>query len=244
LIAVVRKFFNLFFSNDKALVRKLQTSIGIVPANIALYKQAFLHSSSSKATTSNNERLEYLGDAVLDAIISEILFNRFPKKTEGFLTETRAKIVSRKKLGQIAKNMGIGEYLKLLNKNIIINTSSSILGNTLEALIGAVYLDAGYKKTYRFIVHKIVKPHVDLEKLVATEFNFKSRLVERCQKNSEVLAFEIVNEKEYYNYRIFKAQIVIEGKVIAFGEGRNKKTAENEAARKALEVLINSQPNQ
>lgn len=244
MIAVVRKFFNLFFSNDKALVRKLQTSIGIVPANIALYKQAFLHSSSSKATTSNNERLEYLGDAVLDAIISEILFNRFPKKTEGFLTETRAKIVSRKKLGQIAKNMGIGEYLKLLNKNIIINTSSSILGNTLEALIGAVYLDAGYKKTYRFIVHKIVKPHVDLEKLVATEFNFKSRLVERCQKNSEVLAFEIVNEKEYYNYRIFKAQIVIEGKVIAFGEGRNKKTAENEAARKALEVLINSQPNQ
>lgn len=244
MIAVVRKFFNLFFSNDKALVRKLQTSTGIVPANIALYKQAFLHSSSSKATTSNNERLEYLGDAVLDAIISEILFNRFPKKTEGFLTETRAKIVSRKKLGQIAKNMGIGEYLKLLNKNIIINTSSSILGNTLEALIGAVYLDAGYKKTYRFIVHKMVKPHVDLEKLVATEFNFKSRLVERCQKNSEVLAFEIVSEKEYYNYRIFKAQIVIEGKVIAFGEGRNKKSAENEAARKALEILINSQPKE
>lgn len=237
MISFLRKFLNLFFSKDRALVRKLQTSIGIVPANLALYKQAFLHSSSSKAATANNERLEYLGDAVLDAIISEILFNRFPKNTEGFLTETRAKIVSRKNLGQIARNMGIAEYLKLLNKNIIINTSSSILGNTLEALIGAVYLDAGYKKTYRFVVHKIVKQHVDLEKLVATEFNFKSRLVERCQKNSEVLAFEIIGEKEYYNYRIFKAQIVIESKVIAFGEGRNKKTAENEAARKALEVL-------
>jgi len=237
LIYFVKKVFNFFLSKDKVLVRKLQTSTGLVPANLALYKQAFLHSSSYKAATSNNERLEYLGDAVLDAVISEILFNRFPKKTEGFLTETRAKIVSRKNLGQIAKNMGIEEYLKLLNKNIIINTSSSILGNTLEALIGAVYLDAGYKKTYKFIVHKIVKPHIDLEKLVATEFNFKSRIVEYCQKHSKQLAFEIIDEKEFYNYRIFKAQIVINSKVIAYGEGRNKKSAENEAARKALGVI-------
>jgi len=237
LIFTIRKIFNLFIAKDKALVKKLKTSTGIIPINIALYKQAFLHSSSHKESTSNNERLEYLGDAVLDAIISEILFNRFPKKTEGFLTETRAKIVSRKKLGQIAKNMGMAEYLKLLNKNIIINTSSSILGNSLEALIGAIYLDAGYIKTYHFVVHKIVKPHIDLEKLVATEFNFKSRLVEWCQKHSQELAFEIIDEKEYSNYRIFKAQIVIELNIIAFGEGRNKKSAENEAARKALEVL-------
>lgn len=241
MICFIRKIFNLFLSNDKALVRKLKISTGIVPANLALYKQAFIHSSSYKEATSNNERLEYLGDAVLDAIISEILFNRFPKKTEGFLTETRAKIVSRKKLGQIAKNMGMGEYLKLLNKNIVINTSSSILGNTLEALIGAIYLDAGYKKTYRFIVHKIVKPLVDLEKLVATEFNFKSRLVEWCQKHNNQLAFEIIGEKEYYNYRLFKAQIVVDDKIIGFGEGRNKKTAENEAARKALEQLNGSE---
>lgn len=237
MIFTIRKIFNLFIAKDKALVKKLKTSTGIIPINIALYKQAFLHSSSHKESTSNNERLEYLGDAVLDAIISEILFNRFPKKTEGFLTETRAKIVSRKKLGQIAKNMGMAEYLKLLNKNIIINTSSSILGNSLEALIGAIYLDAGYIKTYQFVVHKIVKPHIDLEKLVATEFNFKSRLVEWCQKHSQELAFEIIDEKEYSNYRIFKAQIVIELNIIAFGEGRNKKSAENEAARKALEVL-------
>lgn len=237
MILFIKKVFNFFLSKDKVLVKKLQTSTGLIPANLALYKQAFLHSSSYKAATSNNERLEYLGDAVLDAVISEILFNRFPKKTEGFLTETRAKIVSRKNLGQIAKNMGIEEYLKLLNKNIIINTSSSILGNTLEALIGAVYLDAGYKKTYKFIVHKIVKPHIDLEKLVATEFNFKSRLVEWCQKHSKQLAFEIIDEKEFYNYRIFKAQIVIDSKVIAFGEGRNKKSAENEAARKAVGII-------
>jgi len=237
LISIIRKSFNLFFLKDKLLVKKLKTTTGIIPVNIILYKQAFIHSSSYKEATSNNERLEYLGDAVLDTVISEILFKRFPKKTEGFLTETRAKIVSRKNLGLIAKNMGIAEYLRLLNKKIVINTSSSILGNALEALIGAVYLDAGYKKTYSFIVHKIFKPHVDLDKLVATEFNFKSRLVEWCQKHDQQLAFEIIGEKEFYNYRIFTAQIVIDNKVIAFGEGRNKKTAENEAARKALEIL-------
>lgn len=203
-----------------------------MPSNVSLYKQAFLHSSVSNSSMVNNERLEYLGDAVLDAVVSEILFKRFPKRSEGFLTETRAKIVSRKKLGQIARGMGIEEFLSY--NNIVISGSSSILGNALEALIGSVYLDAGYMRTKKFIIYKVIKPHVDLDKLVNTEINFKSRIVEWSQKNNNNLTFEIIDEKDFKSYRIFKSQVLINNKVVAVGEGRNKKSAENAASQKAL----------
>jgi len=185
----------------------------------------------------NNERLEYLGDAILDSVISEILFKRFPKRSEGFLTETRAKIVSRKMLGQIARDMGIEDFLTY--NNLILTSSSSILGNALEALIGSIYLDRGYRQTKRFIIHKMIKPHVDLDKLVATELNFKSRMVEWSQKNNAEVNFEIIDEKDFKSYRIFKVQLKINNNVVAVGEGRNKKSAENEASRQGLDYLDN-----
>jgi len=190
----------------------------------------------------NNERLEYLGDAILDSVISEILFKRFPKRSEGFLTETRAKIVSRKKLGQIARNMGIEDFLTY--NNLILTSSSSILGNALEALIGSIYLDVGYKQTKRFIIYKVIKPHVDLDTLVATELNFKSRLVEWSQKNNTEINFEIIDEKDFKSYRIFKVQLKINSSIVSVGEGRNKKSAENEASRQGLEYLENIDPNE
>ncbi len=188
----------------------------------------------------NNERLEYLGDAILDSVISEILFKRFPKRSEGFLTETRAKIVSRKKLGQIARNMGIEDFLTY--NNLILTSSSSILGNALEALIGSIYLDVGYKQTKRFIIYKVIKPHVDLDTLVATELNFKSRMVEWSQKNNAAVVFEIIDEKDFKSYRIFKVQLKINDKVVSVGEGRNKKSAENEASRQGLAYLESIDP--
>lgn len=216
--------------------------IGFIPINLSLYKQAFLHSSISNNSMVNNERLEYLGDAILDSVISEILFKRFPKRSEGFLTETRAKIVSRKKLGQIARNMGIEDFLTY--NNLILTSSSSILGNALEALIGSIYLDVGYKQTKRFIIYKVIKPHVDLDTLVATELNFKSRMVEWSQKNNADVIFEIVDEKDFKSYRIFKVQLKINNKVVSVGEGRNKKSAENEASRQGLEYLNSIQPKE
>jgi len=209
--------------------------IGFIPINLSLYNQAFLHSSINNSSTANNERLEYLGDAVLDTIISEVLFKRFPKRSEGFLTETRAKIVSRKKLGEIARNMGIEDFLTY--NNLILTSSSSILGNALEALIGSIYLDVGYNRTKKFVIYKMIKPHVDLDTLVATELNFKSRLVEWSQKNNAQVIFQIIDEKDFRNYRIFKVQLKINDKVIAVGEGRNKKSAENEASRQGLQYL-------
>jgi len=215
-------------------VIQLQNMIGFIPVNLSLYKQAFLHSSISNSSMVNNERLEYLGDAILDSVISEILFKRFPKRSEGFLTETR------EKLGQIARNMGIEDFLTY--NNLILTGSSSILGNALEALIGSIYLDVGYKKTKRFIIYKVIKPHVDLDTLVATESNFKSRMVEWSQKNNAEVNYEIIDEKDFKSYRIFKVQLKINNKIVSVGEGRNKKSAENEASRQGLEYLERIDP--
>lgn len=209
--------------------------IGFIPANESIYKQAFLHSSLSGDVTMNNERLEYLGDAILDSIISEILFNRFPKKSEGFLTETRAKIVSRKMLGRIAREIGIQELLS--HNNIVITGSSSILGNALEALIGAIYLDAGFEPARKFVLKKMIIPHIDLADIVNTELNYKSRIVEWSQKNNALIKFKIVSEQDFKTHRIFKTELSVNEKHISTGEGPNKKSAENAACRAAISKL-------
>lgn len=228
----IKQIINRFFSADKKFAQDLLTLTGISPKNIAIYKQAFLHSSVSGEASINNERLEYLGDAILDAVISEILFIRFPKKKEGFLTEMRSKMVSRKMLGEIARNMGIQEMIT--HNNIVITNSSSVLGNALEALIGAIYIDAGFHNCKRFILEKIIKPHVDINRLKETQINFKSKLVEWSQKNNRQLEFVIIDEKDLKTHRIFTSAIMIDKMEAGKGEGPNKKSAENQAARKAL----------
>jgi len=231
----LKRFYNKLFPKDREFVNKLSHLVGFVPANESIYKQAFLHSSLSGDVTMNNERLEYLGDAILDSVISEVLFSRFPKKPEGFLTETRAKIVSRKKLGRIARAIGIQELLS--HNNIVITGSSSILGNALEALIGAIYLDAGFKAARNFVIKKMIVPHIDLSKIANTELNYKSRIVEWSQKNNALIKFRIISEQDFKTHRIFKTELSVNEKHISIGEGPNKKSAENAACRLAIEKL-------
>jgi len=181
----------------------------------------------------NNERLEYLGDAVLELIVSDYLFAKFPYKSEGFLTEMRSKIVSRNQLGNIAIKMGLTNFLQHRMGNRLNVNRSSILGNTLEALIGALYIDLGYKKTKRIVLNKILKIYIDIEALESMELNFKSRLLEWGQKFSKTIRFELIGKK----HKKYIVVVVIDEKEIAQAENYNKRNAEKMAAEKACRLL-------
>lgn len=234
-MSLFKKLYNRLFLSGKDFNDPLFYLLGFTPVNISIYHQAFVHSSASKGTKENNERLEYLGDAILDAVVSDILFKKYPKKTEGFLTQMRSKIVSRKMLGKIAKQMGIQELLK--HSKLKIKDSPSVLGNALEALIGAIYLDQGYSKAYSFITKKIIAPYIDFNTLINEELNYKSKLLEWSQKNGRDIELKIVDEKNYKAYRVFTAVAIIENEEMGRGKGRNKKNAENEAARIAYGAI-------
>lgn len=236
MLRTVRVTFNRFFSSDKEFAHQIRELIGFTPSNLAVFKLAFRHSSFDPEANSNNERLEYLGDAVLDTIISTFLFKKYPKKGEGFLTETRSKIVSRKKLGEIAHTLGLQDYLAY-NQNYV-TVSPTMMGNALEALIGAVFVDAGYDKTKTFVMQQIIVPYIDLEVLQQTEFNYKSKLLEWSQKYNKDVKFELLEQKVVDGHnRVFTVGIKVDGKIVSKGNGKNKKTAQKEAARHAFAKL-------
>ena len=176
------RIYKLHLSPDRKYVKALKNILGFVPGNLSLYKMAFRHKSvatllKNKAKNSN-ERLEFLGDAVLGSVIAEILFKTYPYQDEGFLTEMRSKIVNRVNLNQLAKKLGFNELIEFDTKTVSITAKqSSLLGDAFEALIGAVYLDKGYNFTKDFITERIIKPHVDIHTLELTETNFKSKLI-------------------------------------------------------------------
>jgi ribonuclease-3 len=208
-----------------------------------LYKQAFMHNSISKNVTglkakNNNERLEYLGDAVWDLVIAELLFKKYPFQGEGFLTEMRSKSVSRKKLSEIAFDMGLEEHLKF-DKSIRRNHAAvrGIAGNALEALIGAIYLDKGYKFTKRFIRKKIVGIHLDFDELKNKIENFKSLLNQYAQKEKKELEFKVLNNAEDKNIKTYIIGVFIDGEEVAKGRGKSKKVAEQLASEKTCEIL-------
>ncbi len=232
----LRVFYNKFFSSDRLLFNEIRKLVGFTPSNSALFKLAFRHSSSAPEANKSNERLEYLGDAVLDTIISSYLFKKYPKKGEGFLTETRAKIVSRKKLGEIGANLGLQEMLEYNKSHVIINPT--ILGNTLEALIGAVFLDGGYYHTQDFVIKKIIVPYINLDVIQQTEFNYKSKILEWSQKFNHNIEFDTIDQQILDgNTRLFVVALKVDGKIICKGKGKNKKSAQKDAARKAFEKL-------
>ncbi len=231
----IAKLYNWIFSRDRKRVRKLKKLLGFTPCNMAIFNLAFKHSSTSKDVRSNNERLEYLGDAVLDTVISEYLFKKYPLKEEGFLTEMRSKIVNRKRLGMIAENLKLRQFM-FYRKNIPIN-NTSILGNALEALIGAIYLDAGYDAVNKFVLYRIIKPFINLEELIVADINYKSRLLEWTQKFGKALIFETMEEKMVNNSKVFVAGVLIDNQRWGVGSGRSKKLAEKEAAKEAYDRL-------
>ncbi len=203
---------------------------------------ALRHSSASKETViqgfrESNERLEYLGDAVLGMVIAEFLFKKYPYKDEGFLTEIRSRIVNREVLNGISRKIGLDrliEYDGSRTRNLPARTS--MYGDALEALVGAVYLDKGFRFTRRFILKELLT-HYDLDAVVNNNANFKSRLIEWAQREGKEIRFEIISEKGNSHYREFIAQVLVDDEPYTTGSGYSKKKAEQSAAEKAFEML-------
>ena len=220
----------------KAFKKQLHNVLGFKPDNLMLYKTALSHRSVREGADENNERLEFLGDAVLSSIIAHFLFRKYPYRDEGFLTEMRSKMVNRQKLNEIALKMGLKKityYNKLDNALKI----SQIFGNTLEALIGAVFLDKGYKQSQEWVEKYIISNHMFTEDLEAIEINIKNRLYGWANKNGKVLEFSTVNETMEGGRRLFTIGAMIDGEVVAEAKAYNKKDASQAAAFKAVEIL-------
>lgn len=213
----------------------LTQTLGRKPKNKALYSLAFVHKSASvfhDKEKLNNERLEYLGDAILGAIVADILYKHFPKQKEGFLTKLRSKIVSREQLNHIGKQLHFQNHIQTQS-----TTTDNIIGNTLEAFIGALYLDLGYRYTRTFIANKIIKKHINFEELITQNQNFKSKLLEWGQHKKKKVIFqtsEAPNKKFY-------TQILIDDKPMEDGYGYSKKKSQQKAADKTLKKIEQEQ---
>lgn len=219
-----------------AFEEQLKNMLGITPGNVQLYRNALSHRSVKDTPDENNERLEFLGDAVLSSVVADYLFKRYPYKGEGFLTEMRSKMVNRQQLNDIALKMGLRK-LTIYNRFDNALKGSQIFGNTLEALIGAVYLDKGYRKTQNWILKQIVIPHLFVEDLELIDINLKNKLIGWANKNGKTISFDLAEERLEGNRRVFTMNAVLDGEVFASGRGNNKKDASQIAAQIAVEKL-------
>ena len=228
---------NLFKSVKKSSFDKqVENVLGVKPGNIILYNTALSHRSVKDTPDENNERLEYLGDAVLSGIVADYLFKRYPYKGEGFLTEMRSKMVNRQQLNDIAVKMGL-KKITLYNKFDNSLRSSQIFGNTLEAVIGAIYLDKGYKKTQYWVLKQILIPHMFVDDLEGIDINLKNKLIGWAAKNGKKLSFDLVEEKLENGRRVFTMNTVIDEEIISTAKGFNKKDASQIAAQLAIEKI-------
>ena len=230
------------FSKKKEPYLALYHMLGFYPKNIQLYEQAFIHRSSSIETEdglwTNNERLEFLGDAILNAIVADIIFRKFPNRNEGFMTNTRSKIVQRENLNQLAVEMGINRLVVLSKKATSHN--NYIYGNAFEALVGAVYMDQGYQKCLEFIEKKVLDRYISLDKIARKEVNFKSQLIEWSQKNKLEIAFELLEiTKDEDKNPVFQSRVTLMGISLGKGIGYTKRESQQLAAKKTLKRIHN-----
>jgi ribonuclease-3 len=236
-ISSLYHLFRAFFSSGRNFYLSLVKILGFLPGSRQLYEIAFIHRSASTTCKNghliNNERLEYLGDAILDAIIADYLYAHFPDKDEGFLTQLRSKIVKRKQLNKLAYSLGISSFL--VSKTNSRQTRINLLGNAFEALIGAIYLDKGYRRTKKFVTGRILRKYLDIERLARKESDYKSRIIEWAQKNKQDISF--VSQEETHPDSLetyFSSQVIIVDKELGTGTGHSKKDAEQKAAEEAL----------
>lgn len=234
-----KQLYNLHLSPDREFVKEVSKISGYVPYEIFLYHLALTHSSSIRRSKQKvevargcNERLEFLGDSILDAVIAEYLFKIYPLKDEGFLTEMRSKIVNRKSLNNICHKLGVD---RLVTHNQSGSINESMYGDALEAFIGAVFLDLGYHKTKRFIYQQILDPHIHLTFVENQIISHKNKLIEYTQRTKMgMLSFEVVGEKGDGRNKVFRIQAKVGEKILGVGEGKNKKSAEQSASEDAL----------
>ena len=228
------------FRKEKELYCSLRDIIGFYPHDINFYKQALMHRCMAKRNAKgkpvNNERLEFLGDAILDAIVGDIVFRHFEGKREGFLTTTRSKIVQRETLNRLAHEIGIGQLI--ISNGHMSSHNNYMEGNAFEALVGAIYLDRGYGACMRFMQKRILSQLINLDKVAYKEVNFKSKLIEWCQKNKVKLRFDLVEQRrDNSNSPVFVYKAVIEGIEGGRGEGYSKKESQQAASKAALQSL-------
>ncbi|MCB0606183.1 MAG: ribonuclease III [Lewinellaceae bacterium] len=215
----------------------MNSLIGFTPANLTIFKLAFSHKSSGgdkEYAMQNNERLEYLGDAVLGTIVAEYLFKKYPNSDEGFLTKMRSKIVKRKTLNKIGDKMGLDVLLNEFNNTRL---SRSMLGNAVEALVGALYLESGYRGTRRFVVRKILRSYLNVQDLENFDDNYKSQLLEWCQKNGQTVTYKLLSRYKFEKRDRFKVAVLINGEKVATADDFNKKSAEQLASERAMQSL-------
>ena len=221
-----REFYGLYFD-----------LLGFTPNRIDLYELALVHKSASvpceDGAPMNNERLEFLGDAILGSIIADILYKYFPNKSEDFLTQIRSKIVSRESLNKLAVTIGLD---KQVMSNVNLNNNKHIYGDAFEALIGAIFLDQGYSVTKTFIEDKIFRTHINIEEVVTVETNFKSKLIEWSQKNKKEVVFDTRENglDKVMKLPVFVSEVEVEKNLLGKGIGASKKEAQQMAAKEAL----------
>lgn len=234
----------LLFRKDKEPYLCFYRMLGFYPRNIEIYKQALLHKSSSikagKGKLLNNERLEFLGDAILDAVVADIVYKKFEGKREGFLTNTRSKIVQRETLNRVAVQIGLDKLIIYTTRQSSHN--SYMCGNAFEALIGAIYLDRGYRACKKFMEERIINQYLDLEKISRKEVNFKSKLIEWSQKNKFSIEFSLTGQAVDSDQNpTFDTLVLVEGIAAGTGKGYSKKESQQEAAHQTL-TKIKSDP--
>ena len=232
---------SVLFSSDKKLSSSIKNIFGFYPGNVFLYQLAFRHKSASREFVNgiklSNERLEYLGDAVLSSIVADFLFKKFPYNEEGFLTEMRARIVSRSQLNKLSKKLGLSNLIE--SEEFCNNHSKSLHGDAFEAFVGALYLDRGYKYTRKILLNRVIEVHFDIDKLQKQDTNFKSQLIEWSQKEKVPIEFKVVDEVGNGYGKQYIVELQINQESYSNGRDFSIKGAEQQAAGKALERLEN-----
>ena len=223
---------------DRESYLLLYSILGYVPNNMALYRMAMTHSSASASGNKKlgcNERLEFLGDAVLSSVISDYLYSNFVKEREGFLSKSRSNLVCRETLNELAVEIGLNRFLEACG--LPSQHNSYVYGNALEALIGAIYIDKGYKQCRRFLLDRVFSRHLDLESLVRTDKNYKSRLIEWTQKNHKSIEFRLVGEELRKDGAFFVSEVYIDNQLCGVGDGFSKRESQQKASRQAISKL-------
>jgi ribonuclease-3 len=237
----LRDYLAHCFSKDKALSEFIHNDFGFYPINISLYQLAFTHKSAADNSVGNfklsNERLEYLGDAVLSTVVADYLFRLFPTKSEGFLTEMRSRIVSRASLNKLSQKLGFEQVIHYSHDSH--SNFKSMGGNAFEAFVGALYLDRGYEFTKHILLDRIINVHIDLEQVEQTDVNFKSKLLEWSQKGKHHLTFKLIeNKNEGGHNKLYHVVVVIDDKEYATGADYSIKGAEQLGAEKTWNMLV------
>jgi len=236
---LLRDYIKSHFSENKDLYRSIKNIFGFYPGNIFLYKLAFRHKSATikkiNGLKMNNERLEFLGDALLSAIVAEFLFKKFPYKNEGFLTEMRSKIVSRTSLNKLSIKLGLSDLI--LSGTDANSQSKSAGGDAFEAFLGALYLDKGYDFTRKILINRVISIHYDMDQLIDEHVSYKSRMIEWSQKEKRELQFELVEEIGEKQQKQYIVAVKVDGVSISQSQDYSIKGAEKLAAEKAYQLL-------